>query len=472
MRIKIIVNVLILLLFSFSVSAQFTLPGNSVTVIAAPIGSLVPDVFLDNAGVLHMVYAKNQNAYYVKSIDNGITFSNPVLINTSGSVEYNMGERGPKLSVGNDGVIHVAWMDHWNSGVSVYARYSRSTNGGLSFEPLKSVSGTPGVDGVTLAADGNDQVLVFWHTMVPQQTAVPSATWLHYARSADNGITFSADTNVLFSNHSGLACSMCMTRARFDADGSVCLAFRSAENSIRDFYLLKGNPLVNNFEAYRINIDNWNINYCPMAGASLEISNSGKLYSAFMTGNHVYWAVSDTGIPLFTQHNATPLNEFEEIYPTAVANNSGLVLFVWQIGPMSVNDSAIVKWALYNSEGSFTGQQGVAGKTFSGTKATAFVGTDDNFYIVANTQNLTSVQDPVESAGLQIMPNPASDQIFIPFISNATELELFDCFGKLVLKKTVNSSTILTVSNLSQGIYILAVRTPLLVFKRKIIVDR
>jgi hypothetical protein len=45
-----------------------------------------------------------------------------------------------------------------------------------------------------------------------------------------------------------------------------------------------------------------------------------------------------------------------------------------------------VKWALYNVNGTYTGKQGIVGNTFAGTKATAFVGTDDNFYIVFNDE--------------------------------------------------------------------------------------
>ena len=79
---------------------------------------------------------------------------------------------------------------------------------------------------------------------------------------------------------------------------------------------------------------------------------------------------------------ATPAREEDEIYPTAVANRRGDVLLVWQVGPMAVKGTATVKWARYDKEGNPTGETGVIGKSFAGTKATAFVGTDDNFYIV------------------------------------------------------------------------------------------
>lgn len=384
MRIQILT--ILLAFISFVSIAQPIVSKNRVNIIHAPMGSLVPDVIMDNKGILHMVYAANQNAYYVHSSDNGATFSSPVKVNSSGSVEYKMGERGPKISVGKDGIIHVAWMDHWSPGAQVYARYTRSTDGGKTFENLRAVSANPGVDGVSLAADGKDRVFVFWHTMRPSQTQIPQATWLHLVLSANNGVSFSADTNIIITNHNGLACSMCMTRARFGTDHNIYLAFRSAEDNVRDFYVLKGNGLGNNFTAIRVNNDNWNIDYCPMVGPELEAGKRGSQFCAFMSKKHVYWSVSDSKSTKFTQHVSTPQNEIDEIYPTAIGNKSSLVLFVWQVEKMSISGRAIVKWALYNVNGTYTGKQGIVGNTFAGTKATAFVGTDDNFYIVVNDE--------------------------------------------------------------------------------------
>jgi len=243
----------------------------SVRIVQAPAGCFVPDVVVDAKGVLHMVYALNRQAYYVRSTDHGATFSTPVQVNSQGMVEFKMGERGPKLTVGRDGGIHVVWVDCWAPGVATFVRYARSRDEGRSFEPLQTVSSMNGVDGVTMAADGTGHVLVFWHVAHPPQRDIPQATWLHVARSADNGLTFAADEHVQITNHSGLVCSMCMMRARFGADGNVYLAFRSAERNIRDFYVLKGSPGENKFAAIRVNEDNWELKTCPMwmAPASL-----------------------------------------------------------------------------------------------------------------------------------------------------------------------------------------------------------
>ena len=187
-------------------------------------------------------------------------------------------------------------------------------------------------------------------------------------------------------NLSGLACSMCMMRARAAADGNVYLAFRSAEKNIRDFYVLRGRPTENSFTASRVNEDDWEIDYCPMCGPELTLAPNGQSLCAFTSRKKVYWAIADPGTTGYRLHVGTPVGEDDEIYPTAVANRHGDVLLVWQVGPMAVKGTATVKWARYDRNGHFTGEAGTVGKSFAGTKATAFVGIDDNFYLVTTAR--------------------------------------------------------------------------------------
>ncbi len=175
-------------------------------------------------------------------------------------------------------------------------------------------------------------------------------------------------------------------RACCGADGNVYVAFRSAEESIRDFYVLRASKGENRFTALRVNQDQWEVPSCPMCGPELTVGPKGQFLCAFMSRHKVYWAVSDDGMKDFRVHVATPASEPDEIYPTAVANRQGDVLFVWQVGPMSTTGRATVHWATYTLDGKFGGQQGTIGTTTSGTKATAFAGTDDNFYVVTTAR--------------------------------------------------------------------------------------
>lgn len=369
-----------------------------VRVVHLPEGALVPDVAMDGGGVLHMVYGLGDNAWYVCSADNGRTFSPPVRVNTEGKVTLKMGERGPKMAVSRASsprveggtpsareTIHVVWADQWSPGVKVYPRYSRSLDGGKTFEPPRALASLFGIDGLTVAADGEGNVVAFFHQVTAgQQLAVPEAHRLYLARSTDNGATFGPEQRMKIAGMDDLACSMCMMRARITADGNVCLVLRVANDNIRDFFLLRSPKQENTFAPLRINEDRWELKKCPMCGPELTLDPEGRMLCAFMSRHRVYWSALDEG--RFTLHVATPANENDEIYPAAFGDGKGHVLMVWQVGPMAVGRTATVKWALYNNDGAFAGKQGTIGVSASGTKATAFPGTDGAFYIVTTAK--------------------------------------------------------------------------------------
>ncbi len=376
--------------------AQSTLP--DVRIVHLPEEALVPDVAMDAGGVLHMVYGLGDDAWYVRSADNGRTFSPPVKVNTEGKVTLKMGERGPKLAVSRASSprfeggtpstresIHVVWADQWSPGVKVHPRYSRSLDGGKTFEPPRALASLFGIDGLTVAADGEGNVVAFFHHVTPgQQLEVPEAHRLYLARSTDNGATFGPEERMKIQGMDDLACSMCMMRARITADGNVCLALRVANDNIRDFFLLHSPKRQNAFAPLRVNEDRWELKTCPMCGPELTLDPAGRMLCAFMSRHHVYWSALDEG--RFTLHVATPANENDEIYPAAFGDGKGHVLMIWQVGPMAVGRTATVKWALYSNDGAFTGKQGTIGVSTSGTKATAFAGTDGAFYIVTTAK--------------------------------------------------------------------------------------
>lgn len=369
-------------LVSASGRAESTLP--AVGVVQLPAGALVPDVIMDGAGVLHMVYGLGDDAWYVRSADNGRTFSAPVKVNTEGKVTLKMGERGPRLALGKSGLIHVVWADQWSPGVKVYPRYSRSLDGGKTFESPRALASLSGIDGLTVAADGEGNVVAFFHQVSPAQQEIPEAHRLYLARSTDNGTTFEPQERLKIRSMDDLACSMCMMRARITADGDVCLALRVANDNIRDFFLLRSPTRENAFAPLRINEDRWELKTCPMCGPELTLDPAGRMLCAFMSRHRVYWSALEGG--RFMLHVATPAHENDEIYPAAVGDGQGHVLLVWQVGPMAVGRQATVKWALYGNDGVFSGKQGTIGVSTSGTKATAFAGTDGAFHIVTTAQ--------------------------------------------------------------------------------------
>jgi hypothetical protein len=332
-----------------------------------------------------MAYGLDHNAYYVRSTDDGATFTRPVKINPSGEVETNMGERGPKLAIGQGDSIHVIWTDAWHPGAQCYARYSRSLDG-RTFSQPRALPDVTGVDGVSLTADSAGHVLVFWHMAGPPKPQVPAATWLFMERSNDNGASFLPMERVQADNNSGLACACCMTCPRVGPDGKAYLGYRGAEDNIRDMYVMAGSPAGNHFTAMRVNRDQWVLSQCPMCGPDVAFGPGGVVLCAYMAKHHVYWSIASPGAKDFSLHVATPQNADDEIYPSIAMSHRGEVLLVWQDGPLSTSGTAVAHWAIYSADGRFTGRQGSPGTASSGSKPAVFVGTDDNFYVVTTAR--------------------------------------------------------------------------------------
>lgn len=113
-----------------------------------------------------------------------------------------------------------------------------------------------------------------------------------------------------------------------------------------------------------------------MQGVPFSLDGAGRVLVSWMSRNKGYWALSDVGGKKFGPKVATPDGgKGNAAMPLALMNQKGEVLFVWKEGQQ-------ISWAIYDKAGKPTKDQGQAG-TLAGThKPTAFVGSDDRFYVV------------------------------------------------------------------------------------------
>ncbi len=228
--------------------------------VRVPHGGAVPEVVLDAGGVLHMTYGRGApgNAYYVESRDHGRTFSRPVRLNRRTDTVTTGGERGPKLALGKDGMIHVVWLGFYKTGGGVW--YTRSTDGGKTFEPERCLTAVrPAWDNATVAADRDGNVYVLYTGQWPglaDDPESPVAAPIILARSTDCGKTF-AGSELVKHNYPGRACGCCRLVARVGADGNLYVAFRGGYHNLRDPHLLRGRKTGNDFKVTRISPDQW-----------------------------------------------------------------------------------------------------------------------------------------------------------------------------------------------------------------------
>lgn len=113
-----------------------------------------------------------------------------------------------------------------------------------------------------------------------------------------------------------------------------------------------------------------------MQGVPFRVDGKGRVLVSWMSRHKAYWAISDEGGQRFGPAVPTPGGgKQKQAFPVALANRKGEVLFVWKEGDQ-------VSWALYTLDGKPTGVGGRAGSLPGPNKPTAFVGSDDQFYIV------------------------------------------------------------------------------------------
>ena len=85
-----------------------------VRTIRVPNGGIQPQALTDRTGVIHLLYYSGDPAhgdlFYVKSADEGMTWTKPVRVNSEAGTAIALGTiRGGQIALGRNGRVYVAW---------------------------------------------------------------------------------------------------------------------------------------------------------------------------------------------------------------------------------------------------------------------------------------------------------------------------------------------------------------------------
>jgi hypothetical protein len=288
-----------------------------VEVVSVPNNGQVPDAEVDKDGAIHVAYVAGKDAWYVKSTDDGKSFSNPIRINSEpGTVHPPNMFRGPDISIGKNGRVHVIWY------VSAYQRklpkeewgvfYSSLDSGKSEFAPGRNLNHKPS-DNYSLAADDKGNVAVVW-----------MAGKIFVSASQDNGATFD-EISIPIAD----PCECCASRALFSGDSSLSIAYREKANNMRDMYLLrreKGQPT---FTRQKVSSVPWQVNGCPMTGTFLSNAKTGPVM-AWETKGAISYARLDSADSLSSPKEIKVTSKGK--WPIAVTAPDGAVLVSWKNG--------------------------------------------------------------------------------------------------------------------------------------------
>lgn len=153
-------------------------------------GSVGRNLAVDATNNLHIVWTENSgnvfDVLYSRSTDSGVTWSPPLDVASSP-----LPATSPNLAIGPDGVLHCIWHDRRDGGAQrLY--YSRSTNGGSSWETPRDLTGASARDvgSFSFSLDLQNRLHLAWHYGDPSAGATP--TEVYYMRSTNGGSSFGA----------------------------------------------------------------------------------------------------------------------------------------------------------------------------------------------------------------------------------------------------------------------------------------
>lgn len=267
---------LVLVLFCFiSISLSFSWKATDNGIIAA---GAQPQISVDPHGTIRVVLGRNDSVFCATSVDQGSTFSTPVLVARVSGMHLGM-SRGPQIAssaktslitvMDKSGDIHFFQLDNkigkWES--KGYVNDLRS-------------SAPEGLMG--LASDKNDHYY---------------AVWLDTRQEKKNNIYFSSfsptqkiwsKNALVYQSPDGHVCECCKPSIAV-RNNQVAIMFRNWISGSRDMYLVQSSNAGRNFNsAQKLGGGTWPLSACPMDGGGLAFDTKGSIQTTWQRQGIVY----------------------------------------------------------------------------------------------------------------------------------------------------------------------------------------
>jgi hypothetical protein len=354
---------LVLLATAASVPADELRFGTSVAVSPADGRAIAPDVAVGPDGSVHLLWVDKapvelseedkalghthtaaDQLWYRRADANGV-LKPAVRVNRTDGEVWGFGVSKPELDVDARGTIHVhfpgnAVNDDTKKGLLV-ARYARSTDGGATFEPARTLN-SPAQNDLSAIMHGGfaaaaafgtllvagDEVRAFWidtRDMTEESTA--GGAW--QAISRDGGKTFQTDTAAYTKD----ICPCCQLAAA-ESQGRVLLTSRTTyDGGFRDS-AIGASPLgKDDFNTRtRVGEGRWEIAGCPLKRTAIAAVGN-TVYTATFTGGRdpagAYLSRSNDGGNTFSPAELIHAGAAVSDAPTLAIDRDGRLFVAW-----------------------------------------------------------------------------------------------------------------------------------------------
>ena len=252
--------------------------------------SLAISLTFDIRGNLWRVFERGGLIFVDSSHDLGKTFSKPVQVIQNAQQIGSNGEARPKIAISAEGYIYLTWTVALKKPFAGYIWFSRSVDGGKSFEKPYIIHRdraeiTHRFDALNVAENG--KITVTWvdkrDLIAAKASGKPyEGAAIYYAVSTNQGESFAVEQKLADSS-----CECCRIALTNKPDGTVVAMWRHVfEGGERDHMIAEIPAQYNQTPApKRATFGRWKIDGCPHHGAALATGGEGKDW----WGYHMAW---------------------------------------------------------------------------------------------------------------------------------------------------------------------------------------
>lgn len=242
---------------------------------------------MSDDGELFAVFVSDDHVYFTRTQRETLVFSTPVRISREPARIDHNGESRPKIALGRDRAIFVTWTRRIEGRFAGDVYFSRSLDGGQSFDAPRLIRDTSAPTSHrfdALAVTPSGRLYVAWIDKRDLAAAESqgqedfAGASIYFAVSDDAGATFSPNRRA--ASHSCECCRLAMTVA----DGErIRLLWRHVfPGSIRDHALAELDP-GGASEPQRVSHEEWMLQGCPHEGPHMAAGWGGE-HMAWFSG--------------------------------------------------------------------------------------------------------------------------------------------------------------------------------------------
>ena len=248
-------------------------------------------------GALLLAWSAGGRVMAARTADRGRTFGPAVAVNPGPQSVDDNGEARPAVAADREGRVFVAWSVKQEKAFSGTLWFSRSLDGGRTFEPARTLASDPASQrfAALAAAPGGRLYLAWidkrWLVAAKEKGEQYRGAALVLTWSDDGGTTFRRE-EVAASHHS---CECCRLALALRPDGRPWVMWRHIfPPNVRDHVVVGLGADDRLTDPVRIAVDDWRVDACPHHGPSLAVSGDGRLHAAWYTqgsrGKGVFYA--------------------------------------------------------------------------------------------------------------------------------------------------------------------------------------